>query len=166
MRVFAAINVCAALIAATAFGVGSTRLHAESLGAYVHGELRRADEKLITCLSGDQAVELAQGVNQVLSELRDTLIDAADDSAREIIYLDQLYPTPQWQALMDALYDEDCELAETADHTSRRTVLRGPEALDVLKASHSVVQSDVYFLDTQAASSVYIITTERVPPVE
>ncbi len=139
---------------------------AESLGAYTHGEQREGDEKLIVCRGLDLAVTLSEGVNMALLDILDMLVAASDDAERQIIYQELLYPTPAWQALIGAIEDQACELAEVADHTSRRTILRGPASLDVLKASHSVVESDMYFLDTQAAITVYIITTEAVPPVE
>ncbi len=140
--------------------------HAESRGAYVHGDFREGDEKLIVCRGHDLAVTLSEGVNQALLELRDMLVAASDDAERQIIYQELLYPTPAWQALIGAIEDQACELADVLDHTSRRTILRGPASLDVLKASHSVVESETYFLNTQAAITVYIITTEAVPPVE
>ena len=140
--------------------------HAESRGAYVHGDLREGDEKLIVCRGHDLAVSLSEGVNQALVDMLDMLVAASDDAERQIIYQELLYPTPAWQALIGAIEDQACELADKLDHTSRRTLLRGPASLDVLKASHSVVESETYFLNTQAAITVYIITTEAVPPVE
>ncbi|MEM7123506.1 MAG: hypothetical protein AAF563_19675 [Pseudomonadota bacterium] len=140
--------------------------HAESRGAYVHGDLREGDEKLIVCRGRDLAVSLSEGVNQALVDMLDMLVAASDDDERQIIYQELLYPTPAWQALIGAIEDQACELADELDHTSRRTLLRGPPSLDVLKASHSVVESETYFLNTQAAITVYIITTEPVPPID
>lgn len=159
-------RIAVALVAAALTLLPPADGQTESRGAYIHDELREDDEKLIVCRGHDLAVTLTEGVNQELVGMLDLLVAAADDAERQIIYQELLYPTPAWQALISAIEDQACSLTDVADHTSRRTVLRGPSSLDVLKASHSVVESEMYFLDTHAAMTVYIITTEAVPPVE
>jgi hypothetical protein len=153
--------LCAVLVAAAGSG-----LHAETLGAYTHGELRRGDEKLVVCFNREQTAELAEGLNRAMLRLQSMLTNAADNEERQIIFQEVFYPTPEWQALMEEIYNEACALIDVADHTSHETVMRGPAELDELAISHSVVATDMYVQGSQASMPAFVITTERVPPVE
>jgi hypothetical protein len=143
----------------------ATSVRAESEGAYVHGETRTADKKLIVCLDRQTALGVARAVNGALMALREEILAAPDEAARQAIYEDKLYSSVGWQFLMAAVYEQSCSLIEEADHVSRRTVQLGPPELDVIEASHSVVESDMLYGEAKVPLTVWVVTTETVPPV-
>lgn len=138
---------------------------AESEGPYVHGQKRQGDQKLIVCLDRETALGAARAVNGALMGLRDDILAAPDDAARQEIYETRLYPSVGWQHLMSMIFEQRCSLVDEADHVSHRTVQRGPPELDAIKASHSVVESEMLYGDNQAAVTVWVVTTQAVPPV-
>lgn len=151
------------LVAATLVALALTA-RAESDGPYVHGTVRKADQKLIVCLDRTVAVEAAESVNQALLGLRGEIEAATDDAARQAIYETRLYPSPGWQVLMDAIYQGECDLIESSDHISQKTILVGPEQLVPLGAAHSVVESRMLYGEDPIPRNVWIVTTETVPP--
>ena len=152
------------LLVAAALAAMVLQARAESAGPYVHGALREADEKLIVCLDRTVAVEAAESVNQALLDLREAIAAAPDDAARQAIYETELYPSPGWQVLMDAIFRGDCDLIDSTDHISRKTILQGPQALAALGAAHSVVESKMLYGESTIPRNVWIVTTEAVPP--
>jgi hypothetical protein len=165
MRSFFA-GLCGVLFVLAGWSAAPAGVQAETLGAYTHGELRRGDEKLVVCYNREQTAELAEGLNNAMLRLQSMLINAADNAERQVIYQEVFYPTPEWQALMEEIYNEACSLIDVADHTSRETVMQGPATLDSLAVSHSVVATDMYVQGSQASTPAFVITTERVPPVD
>lgn len=139
---------------------------AETDGPYVHGEMRKADQKLIVCLDKETALGVARAVNGALMGLRDQILQAPDDAARQKVYEELLYPSVGWQHLMNMIYEKRCSLVEAADHVSRRTVQVGPPELVAIAASHSVIESEMLYGESQAPLTVWLVTTENVPEVE
>jgi len=139
--------------------------HAETDGPYVHGQPRQADQKLIVCLDEKDALGVARAVNGALMGLRDDILAAPDDAARQKVYEDKLYVSVGWQHLMNAIYEERCSLVDEADHVSRRTVQIGPPELVAIDASHSVVESEMFYGEHLVPRIVWVVTTEQVPPV-
>lgn len=138
---------------------------AESDGPYVHGQTRKADQKLIVCLDKETALGVARAVNGALMSLRDDILAAPDDGARQKIYEERLYTSVGWQHLMAMIYEQRCSLVDEADHVSRATVQLGPPELDAIGASHSVVETDMLYGEAQTPLTVWVVTTEKVPPV-
>lgn len=152
------------LLALLVLAAGAGLVRAESAGPYVHGALREDDEKLVVCLDRNVAVTVAESVNQAMLPLREQ-IAAADAASRQVLYERELYPSDGWQRLMDAVYKGDCDLVDSIDHISTRTILAGPEALADLGIAHSVVESRMLYGRTRIPMNVWIVTTEAVPPV-
>ncbi|MBT6509376.1 MAG: hypothetical protein HOL02_02905 [Rhodospirillaceae bacterium] len=138
-------------------------LGAESLGSYSHGTLRSEDEHLMVCYDEVSAIETAEAVNGALLDLLDQLSAAPDAAALTLIYQQQLYPSPGWGVLLQAIRDLRCDLVDHASHISRSTVFTGPVELQPLEASHSVVQSDFLIGVSQATTPGWVLTTEAVP---
>lgn len=161
-------NAVAALLLALALaasGLSWQPALAESDGPYVHGETRTADQKLIVCLDKETALGVARAVNGALMGLREEILAAPDDAARQAIYENKLYPSVGWQHLMGMIYEQRCSLVDEADHVSQRTVAVGPPELVAIAASHSVVESEMLYGEAQAPLTVWVVTTEPVPPV-
>lgn len=157
-----ALLFCVAVLAG---GLAPAPATAESDGPYVHGETRTADQKLIVCLDKQTALSVARAVNGALMSLREEILAAPDDAARQAIYEEKLYPSVGWQFLMAAVYEQTCSLVDEADHVSRRTVQLGPPELIAIAASHSVVESDMLYGKEKVPLTVWVVTTEKVPPV-
>lgn len=138
---------------------------AESAGPYVHGQTREADQKLIVCLDRETALGVARAVNGALMALRDDILAAPDDAARQALYEERLYTSLGWQHLMAMIYEQRCSLVDEADHVSQRTVRRGPPELDAIEASHSVVESEMLYGENQVVLTVWVVTTQAVPAV-
>ncbi len=137
----------------------------ETDGPYVHGETRTADQKLIVCLDRETALGVARAVNGALMGLQPEILAAPDDETRQAIFEDKLYPSIGWQHLMSMIYEQRCSLVDEADHVSQRTVQVGPPELEAIAASHSVVESQMLYGEAKAPLTVWIVTTEPVPPV-
>lgn len=163
-RPAAASLLCLAMLAALC--LSGWPAAAETDGPYVHGAMREGDRKLIVCLDEETALGVARAVNGALMGLRDEILAAPDDAARQKVYEDKLYPSVGWQHLMNAVYDKRCSLVDEADHVSRRTVRLGPPELVAIAASHSVVESEMLYGESQAPLTVWVVTTENVPAVE
>lgn len=138
---------------------------AETAGPYVHGEQRQGDGKLIVCLDEKDALGVARAVNGALMGLREEILAAPDEAARQKVFEEKLYSSVGWQHLMAAVYDDRCSLVEEADHVSRRTVQIGPPELVAIEASHSVVESEMLYGEARAPLTVWVVTTQPVPPV-
>ena len=138
---------------------------AETAGPYVHGEQRQGDRKLIVCLDEKDALGVARAVNGALQGLREEILAAPDDAARQKVFEEKLYASVGWQHLMVAIYDDRCSLVEEADHVSRRTVQLGPPELLAIDASHSVVETEMHYGESRAPLTVWVVTTQPVPPV-
>lgn len=137
--------------------------HAESLGAYTHGTLREADEKLIVCYDVASAMAAAEAVNGVMLDLHDDLAAAPDELARQTLFQERLYPSDGWGVLLTAIREMRCDLIDAASHISRQTVLMGPESLRGAGLAHHVVQSDILAGTGDASVPVWIVTTQDVP---
>ena len=149
------------LAALAIFSAGGSAV-GETLGDYRHGTLRNGDEKLIVCYDSHSALEIAEAVNAEMLDLFPSLVEVSD-AERQAIYEAELYPSEGWQMLLVAIRDLRCDLVDIARHTSRRTLLVGPEELAPLGASHSVVQSDFLIGISSATIQGWILTTETVP---
>ena len=160
----AACLLALVMLAALA-GLPAVAARAESLGPYVHGQKRQGDAKLIVCLEKDVALGVARAVNGALMGLREEILAAPDDAARQEVYETRLYPSVGWQHLMSMIFDQRCSLVEEADHVSLRTVQMGPPDLLAIEASHSVIESEMLYGESQAPLVVWIVTTQDVPPV-
>jgi len=139
-------------------------VRAETLGAYEHGVMRENDGKLIVCYDESSAVEAAEAVNVELLALAPDLLNAADDTARQAIYQERLYPSAGWQVLLTAIRDLRCDLVDQASHIPRATVIAGPADLAALGAAHGVVRSDFLIGASQATTPGWVVTTETLPP--
>lgn len=162
-RMAASHLLCLAVLAMLCLSAPTAR--AESAGPYVHGETRTADQKLIVCLDKQTALSVARAVNGALMSLREEILAAPDDAARQAIYENKLYPSMGWEYLMGAVYEQSCSLVDEADHVSRRTVQLGPPELEAISASHSVIESDMLYGEAKVPLTVWVVTTEQVPPV-
>lgn len=155
-----------AVAAVLALALACVPAQAETAGPYVHGVAREDDGKLVVCFERTLAVRLAWVVNGALLELRGELEAAPDAAARQRIYATKLFPGAGWGQLMEAVEAGRCELVTSADHTSRATILLGPAELVPLGAAHHVVESELIHGDTGVPVTVWLLTTEAVPPPE
>ena len=137
--------------------------HAESQGPYTLEFLREGDEKLIVCYDVGSAMVAAGAVNAVMLDLHDDLAAAPDELGRQTLFQERLYPSDAWGVLLTAIRELRCDLIDVASHTSRQTILMGPESLRAAGLAHHVVQSNMVTGTGESSVPVWIITTQDVP---
>lgn len=135
------------LLIAAASHPGDSKAIAESLGGYVHGEMRIGDEDILFCVAGahETAIEIARRHNGYVMAGHNQ--DGEDY---------QVFRMLSQQAILT----RKCFRATRLDHRSSMTLYHAPESPEG-DAVYSVVAGN--YVNKDRWLSGYVLTFEKVP---